>query len=147
MCIEAKRPVLVFTGMLATGAGTRGGMGITLENCHPRYARFNRSPVPRPECDRGQGVLAVAVGNDRHRAAQETRGLELHGWSPRYYSDELKREIAKRLRKRVFYGADYPMSSHERLVGEWREQGFADDVLDDIFHRNAEAFLASVGVT
>ena len=39
------------------------------------------------------------------------------------------------------------MLSHERLVEEWREQGFADDVLNDVFHRNAEAFLALVGVT
>lgn len=64
----------------------------------------------------------------------------------RYFSDELKREIGKRLRKRVFFGADYPMLSHERLADEWREQGFAPDVLDDVFHGNAQSFLASIGV-
>ena len=146
MCIEAKRPVLVFTGMSATGAGTRGGMGITLENCHPRYV--DRIAARYPDLN----VIAARVSwpwQSEMIATALHKGnvwMELHGWSPRYYSDELKREIAKRLRKKVFYGADYPMLSHERLVGEWREQGFADDVLDDVFHGNAEAFLASVGV-
>ena len=46
----------------------------------------------------------------------------------------------------VFFGADYPMLRHERLVEEWREQGFADDVLDDVFSGNAETFLQSIGV-
>jgi predicted TIM-barrel fold metal-dependent hydrolase len=72
--------------------------------------------------------------------------MELHGWSPRYFSDELKREIGKRLRKRAFFGADYPMLSHERLVEEWREQGFSSDVLDDVFSGNAASFLTSIGV-
>jgi uncharacterized protein len=62
--------------------------------------------------------------------------MELRGWSPRYYSEELKREIGKRLRKKVFFAA-YPMLSHERLVQEWQEQGFAPDVLDDVFHGDA----------
>jgi uncharacterized protein len=31
-------------------------------------------------------------------------------------------------------------------VEEWRELGFPSDVLDDVFSRNAESFLASIGV-
>jgi hypothetical protein len=38
------------------------------------------------------------------------------------------------------------MLSHERLVAEWREQGYPADVLDDVFTGNAEAFLAEIGV-
>ncbi|MDO0928764.1 hypothetical protein QQY24_26355 [Streptomyces sp. TG1A-8] len=64
----------------------------------------------------------------------------------RHRPSELKREIGKRLRKKVFFAADYPMLSHDELVQEWQEQGFAPDVLDDVFHGNAESFLTSIGV-
>jgi uncharacterized protein len=146
MCIEANRPVLMFVGMSATGAGTRGGGGITLEGCHPRYVDRVAAKYPdlnviaaRVAWPWQSEMIAIAL----HKA---NVWMELHGWSPRYYSDELKREIGKRLRKKTFFGADYPMLSHERLVEEWRELGFSSDVLDDVFSRNAESFLASIGV-
>jgi uncharacterized protein len=146
LCIEANRPVLIFVGMSATGAGTRGGLGITLEGCHPRYV--DRVAARYPDLN----VIAARVAwpwQSEMLAIALHKGnvwMELHGWSPRYFSDELKREIGKRLRKRVFFGADYPMLSHERLVDEWREQGFSADVLDDVFHNNADSFLSSIGV-
>ncbi|WP_166459341.1 amidohydrolase family protein [Amycolatopsis pithecellobii] len=146
LCVEANRPVLMFVGMTAAGAGTRGGMGITLEGCHPRYVDRIAARYPdlnviaaRVAWPWQSEMIAIAL----HKA---NVWMELHGWSPRYFSDELKREIGKRLRKKVFFGADYPMLGHERLVNEWREQGFASDVLDGVFSGNAESFLASMGV-
>jgi uncharacterized protein len=132
--------------MTGLGAGTRGGMGITLESCHPRYV--DRVAARYPDLN----VIAARVAwpwQAEMIAVALHKGnvwMELHGWAPRYFPDELKREIGKRLRKRVFFAADYPMLSHERLVTEWREQGLASDVLDDVFHGNAESFLASIGV-
>ena len=38
------------------------------------------------------------------------------------------------------------MLGHERLVSEWREQGYPTEVLDDIFSGNAASFLASIGI-
>lgn len=146
LCIEANRPVLVLVGMTGLGAGTRGGMGFTLEDCHPRYVDRIAARYPdlnviaaRVAWPWQSEMIAIAL----HKA---NVWMELHGWSPRYFSDELKRELGKRLRKRVFFGADYPMLSHERLAEQWREQGFASDVLDDVFHGNAQSFLASIGV-
>lgn len=145
-CIEANRPVLIFVGMTATGAGTRGGMGITLESCHPRYV--DRVAVKYPDLNVIAARVAWPWQSEMIAIALHKSNvwMELHGWSPRYFSDELKREIGKRLRKRVFFGADYPMLSHERLVEEWRDQGFATDVLGDVFSGNAESFLSSIGV-
>jgi uncharacterized protein len=146
LCIDANRPVLIYTGMSATGAGTRGGMGLTLEDCHPRYVDRVAAKYPalnviaaRVSWPWQSEMIAIAL----HKS---NVWIELHGWSPRYYSDELKREIAKRLRKRVFFGADYPMLTYERLVTEWREQGFSQEVLDGVFSGNAEDFLKSIGV-
>jgi predicted TIM-barrel fold metal-dependent hydrolase len=146
LCIEANRPVLMLVGMSATGAGTRGGMGITLEGCHPRYV--DRVAARYPDLNVIAARVAWPWQSEMLATALHKSNvwMELHGWSPKYFSDELKREIGKRLRKRVLFGADYPMLSHERLVQEWRDLGYAQDVLDDVFSRNAQEFLTSIGV-
>lgn len=146
LCREAGRPVLMHVGMSATGAGTRGGMGITLEGSHPRYV--DRVAARHPDLNVIAGRVAWPWQSEMIATALHKGNvwMELHGWSPRYFPDELKREIGKRLRKRIFFGADYPMLSHERLVAEWREQGYPDDVLDDVFSGNAETFLTEIGV-
>jgi uncharacterized protein len=66
---------------------------------------------------------------------------ELHGWSPKYFQPDLKHDIARRLRERVMFGADYPLFTYERLVRDWRAEGYGDEVLENVFHRNAERFL------
>ena len=63
---------------------------------------------------------------------------ELHGWAPKYFTEALKRDISRRLKKRVMFGADYPLFTYERLVSEWRALGFDEDTLEHVFHRNAE---------
>ena len=70
---------------------------------------------------------------------------ELHGWSPKYHTPDLKHEIPRRLKDRVMFGGDYPLFSYERLVRDWRAEGYPQEVLDKVFHRNAERFLAEVG--
>jgi uncharacterized protein len=147
LCIEANRPVLMLVGMSANGAGMRGGLGLELETCHPRYVDRIAARYPdlnviaaRVAWPWQSEMIAIAL----HKA---NVWMELHGWSPRYYPEELKREIGRRLRKKVFFAADYPMLSHERLVQEWQEQGFSSEVLDDVFHGNAESFLTSIGVS
>jgi predicted TIM-barrel fold metal-dependent hydrolase len=145
MCVEAKRPVLVFVGMSATGAGTRGGMGITLERCHPRFV--DRVAARHPDLNVIAARVAWPWQSEMIAIALHKANvwMELHGWSPRYFPDELKHEIGRRLRKKVLFGADYPMLGHKRLEDEWRAQGFAPDVLEDVFRNNARSFLASIG--
>jgi hypothetical protein len=62
----------------------------------------------------------------------------VHGWSPKYLTDALKREIRTRLKDRVMFGADYPLFRYERLIDDWASLGYDDDVLARVFHRNAE---------
>jgi predicted TIM-barrel fold metal-dependent hydrolase len=147
LCIEANRPVLMLVGMSANGAGMRGGLGLELETCHPRYV--DRIAARYPDLDVIAARVAWPWQSEMIAIAlhKDNVWMELHGWAPRYYPEELKREIGRRLRKKVFFAADYPMLSHERLVHEWQEQGFSSEVLDDVFHGNAEAFLTSIGVS
>ena len=66
---------------------------------------------------------------------------EMHGWSPKYLTDTLKREISRRFKKRVMFGADYPLFRYERLIEDWRALGYDEETLEHVFFRNAEAFF------
>jgi hypothetical protein len=41
------------------------------------------------------------------------------------------------------FGADYPLLGYERLLGDWKAEGYGEAVLDKVLRRNAEAFLAT----
>ena len=144
LCIEARVPVLVFVGTTGLGAGLPGGAGILLDDCHPRHldaiaARYPNLTIvaARPGWPWQAETIAVLM----HK---RNIWYELHGWSPKYHQPDLKHDIARRLRDRVMFGADYPLFTYERLVTEWRAEGYSEDVLEGLFHRNAERFLASV---
>jgi len=144
VCIEAKIPVMINVGMIARGAGVPGGLGVLLDDSHPRHVDSVAAGYPdmkilaaRPAWPWQSEMIAVLL----HKG---NVWQELHGWSPKYYTPELKREIARRLKDKVMFAADYPMLSYERLVREWREEGYSDEVLENVFHRNAESFLATV---
>ena len=47
-------------------------------------------------------------------------------------------------KERILFAVDYPLFSYERMVRDWRAEGYAEEVLERVFHRNAEAFLASL---
>ena len=66
---------------------------------------------------------------------------ELSGWSPKYFSDTLKREINGRLQDKFMFGSDYPALSHERLFKDWDALGLKSEVLEKVFYKNAERLL------
>ena len=144
LCIEARIPVLVFVGTTGLGAGLPGGAGILLDDCHPRHldAIAARHPdltivAARPGWPWQAETIAVLM----HK---RNIWYELHGWSPKYHQPDLKHDIARRLRDRVMFGADYPLFTYERLVSEYRAEGYSEEVLEGLFYRNAERFLGSV---
>jgi predicted TIM-barrel fold metal-dependent hydrolase len=137
--LAAGRPLLVLVGYTGAGAGLPGGDGVEIELCHPRYvdrlaARYADLTIiaGRPAWPWQDEMIAVML----HKPNVVT---ELHGWSPKYLSESLKREISRRLSTRVMFGADYPLFRYERLVADWRALGYDDDVLARVFHGNAEA--------
>lgn len=142
VCIEAGRPVMVFVGHTGAGAGLPGGGGIVLDMCHPRYVdalaarRADLNIVTgRPAWPWQDEMISIMLHKPNVYA-------ELHGWSPKYLTDALKREIPRRLKHRVMFGADYPLFAYERLVADWRALGYAEDVLENVFHGNAQKLFA-----
>jgi predicted TIM-barrel fold metal-dependent hydrolase len=146
LCIEAAIPVLIFVGTTGLGAGLPGGAGVILDHCHPRHLDWVAVHYPkltivaaRPGWPWQAETIAVLM----HK---RNIWYELHGWSPKYHTADLKHEIPRRLQDRIMFGADYPLFTYERLVRDWRAEGYSEAVLEKVFHKNAEVFLDSVGV-
>jgi len=142
LCIDAKVPALIFVGTTGLGAGLPGGNGILLDSCHPRHldavaARHAELTIiaARPAWPWQSEMIAILL----HKP---NVWCELHGWSPKYFTDELKREIPRRLSDRVLFAADYPLFRYERLFADWHELGYPEPVLQRIFRGNAERLLA-----
>lgn len=144
LCIEAKIPTLIFVGTTGLGAGLPGGDGILLDDCHPRH--LDQVAAKHPQLQ----IVAARPGwpwqAETIAVLMHKRNIwyEVHGWSPKYFTPDLKHEIPRRLRERVMFGADYPLFTYERLVRDWRSEDYSEDVLEDVFVNNAERFLAQV---
>ena len=143
LCIEAGIPVLIFVGTTGLGAGLPGGGGVILDHCHPRHLDWVAAHYPelkivaaRPGWPWQAETIAVLM----HK---RNIWYELHGWSPKYHTPDLKHEIPRRLKDRIMFGGDYPLFTYERLVKEWRAEGYPEEVLDKMFRRNAVRFAES----
>jgi predicted TIM-barrel fold metal-dependent hydrolase len=141
LSIDIGAPVLLMTGLTGIGQGIPGGKGIILEDGHPRHidrvaARFPELKIlaGRPAWPWQDDMIAVLL----HKANVH---YELHGWSPKYFTAALKKEIGWRLQDRILFGWDWPTLTLERLVEDWRSLGYTEEVYEKVFHRNAETFF------
>ena len=142
LCIEAGVPALIFVGTTGAGAGLPGGGGIRLDTTHPRHLDEIAASHPdltiiaaRPAWPWQDEMIAIMI----HKP---NVWYELHGWSPKYHTPSLKHEIARRLQDRVMFGADFPLFRYERLVADWQADGYKPEILEKVFHLNAERFFA-----
>jgi predicted TIM-barrel fold metal-dependent hydrolase len=67
--------------------------------------------------------------------------FDLSGWSPRYFPEALKKEIKGRLKDRVMFGSDYPVMPFEKLFAAWEKEGYAAELMEKIFFKNAIRIL------
>jgi uncharacterized protein len=144
LCCEARAPVLIMVGYTGLGATLRGGGGVILDYSHPRFLDATAAKYAdmiivgsRPAWPWQTEMIAVLL----HKG---NVWYEVHGWSPKYFAQDLKHEIPRRLKDRVMFGADYPLIGYERLIADWKAEGYEPDVLERVFHKNAENFLATL---
>ena len=147
LCIEAGIPILFFVGTTGLGAGLPGGGGVILDNCHPRHLDLVAAYYPELK------IIAARPGwpwqTETLAVLMHKRNIwyELHGWSPKYHAADLKHDIPRRLKDRVMFGGDYPLFGYERLVKDWIGEGYTPEMLEKLFHRNAEAFAQTLGLS
>jgi len=138
---ELKAPVMIDVGTTGMGAGLPRGMGAKLRHAHP-------PAIDELAADfRNLTIVAAHPGwpwVDEMTAIVLHKGnvfWELSGWAPKYFPPQLKVDIRSRLKDKVMFGSDYPSIPYERLLREWQELGYADDVYERVFHKNAERVL------
>jgi predicted TIM-barrel fold metal-dependent hydrolase len=134
-------PVMIDVGTTGMGAGLPGGLGSKIRHAHPLSIDDLAANFPG---------LTIVAAHPGWPWAEEMTAVALHkgnvywemsGWAPKYFPESLKRDIRGRLRDKVMFGSDYPSLPYERIFREWEELGYSDEVMELVFHGNAERVL------
>ena len=139
--MAAGSPVMILTGLTGIGQGLPGGKGILLEDGHPRYidavaARYADLKIlaARPAWPWQDDMLAILL----HKPNVT---YELHGWGPRRFTPALKKAISRELQDRVMFGCDFPVLRYEKVIEDWRSEGYSEDILQKVLCTNAERYF------
>lgn len=136
-----KVPVMIDVGTTGMGAGMPGGMGAKIRHAHPSALDELAADFPN---------LTIVAAHPGWPWVDEMTAVALHkgnvfwdlsGWAPKYFPAQLKVDIRGRLKDKVMFGSDYPSMPYARILREWDELGYADDIKERVFHRNAERIL------
>jgi predicted TIM-barrel fold metal-dependent hydrolase len=134
-------PVLVDVGTTGMGAGMPGGSGVLLRHAHPQAIDALAAAFP------GLTVIAAHPGwpwVEEMTAVALHKGnvyWELSGWAPKHFPPGLQTDVRGRLQDKIMFGTDYPSLPLDRLLREWDELGFSDEIMHKVFHANAERVL------
>jgi uncharacterized protein len=134
-------PVMVDVGTTGMGAGMPGGDGTLLRHAHPQAIDALAAAFP------SLTLVAAHPGwpwVDEMTAVALHKGnvyWELSGWAPKHFPASLKTDARGRLQDKIMFGTDYPSLPLDRVLREWDELGFSDEVMHKVFHANAERVL------
>jgi predicted TIM-barrel fold metal-dependent hydrolase len=138
---EMKVPVMIDVGTTGMGAGMPGGMGAKIRHAHPSAVDELAADFPN---------LTIIAAHTGWPWVEEMTAVALHkgnvfwevsGYAPQYFPPSLVRDIRGRLKDKILFGSDYPSIPYPRLLREWDELGYTDDVKERVFYRNAERVL------
>jgi predicted TIM-barrel fold metal-dependent hydrolase len=138
---ELKASVMIDVGTTGMGAGLPGGMGARIRHAHPSSIDNLAADFPN---------LRIIMAHPGWPWVEETTAVALHkgnvywemsGWAPKYFPGNLKVDIRGRLQDKIMFGSDYPSMPYERILREWKELGYKDEVMEKIMHGNAERIL------
>jgi len=140
-CVELKCSVQFHTGTTGIGAGLPGGGGIKLKYVHPMQIDEVAADFPDLK------IIALHVSwpwQEEMLAVLQHKGNvynDLSGWSPKYFSPSLKREINGRLQDKFMFGSDYPALMPERWLDDFEKEGYKQEVIEKMFYKNAQRIL------
>jgi predicted TIM-barrel fold metal-dependent hydrolase len=134
-------PALFHTGHTGVGANQHAGGGIRLKYSNPMYLDDVAVDFPsltiiaaHPSFPWQDEAISVAL----HKPNVY---IDLSGWSPKYFPENLVRYANTLLRKKVLFGSDYPMITPDKWMADFELVGFKDEVKPLIFKENAMTVL------
>jgi uncharacterized protein len=134
-------PVIVHTGQTGIGAAVPGGHGLRLRYSNPMLLDDVAAAFPtlqlvfaHPSVPWQDEALSIAT----HKS---NVWIDLSGWSPKYFPEQLVRAARSYLQDRVLFGSDYPMLHPERWMRDVAMHEFSEPVFRKITLDNAVRLL------
>lgn len=134
-------PIVVHTGQTGAGAGLPGGAGLRLSLSNPMLLDDLAAAFPalnivmaHPSVPWQDEAIAVAT----HKA---NTWIDLSGWSPKYFPENLVRQANSLLQNKVLFASDFPVLSPERWMRDFAELNIKDEVRPKILKTNAMRLL------
>jgi len=132
---------LFHSGTTGIGAGMPGGGGVRLKYSNPMYVDDVAADFPEldiilahPSFPWQDEALAIAV----HKPNVY---IDLSGWSPKYFPENLIRYTNTQLRHKMLFGSDYPLITPDRWLADFEKLPIRDEVRPLVLKENAAALL------
>lgn len=140
-CVELRVPVLFHCGTTGLAAGTAGGMGFRLDYVRPIYIDHLAADFPEltiicahPAWPWVAEAIAIAI----HKANVY---VDLSGWSPKYFPQELVWEVNSRIQDKALFGTDYPFIAPQRWLADFEKADYKPEVRQKVLLQNAKKVL------
>jgi hypothetical protein len=134
-------PAVFHTGQTGIGAGLPGGRGIKLRYSDPMLLDDVAADFPtltvilaHPSVPWQDAAISMAT----HKSNVY---IDLSGWLPKYFPEQLVHAANRQLRHKVLFGSDYPVISPDRWLTSFDELDIRPDVRSLILKDNAIAVL------
>jgi predicted TIM-barrel fold metal-dependent hydrolase len=138
---EAGLVALFHSGTTGIGAGMAGGGGVRLKYSNPMFVDDVAADFPElkiilahPSFPWQDEALAVAV----HKPNVY---IDLSGWSPKYFPENLIRYTNSQLRHKMLFGSDFPLITPDRWLADFENLPIKDEVRPLVLKENAVGLL------
>jgi uncharacterized protein len=138
---DARLIALFHTGTTGIGAGMPGGGGVRLKYSNPMLIDDIAADFPtldiilaHPSFPWQDEALAIAV----HKPNVY---IDLSGWSPKYFPENLIRYTNTLLKDKMLFGSDYPLITPDRWLKDFQTLPIKPEVRPLILKENAARLL------
>jgi predicted TIM-barrel fold metal-dependent hydrolase len=134
---EAGLIALFHSGTTGIGAGMPGGGGVRLKYSNPMCVDDVAADFPglriilaHPSFPWQDEALAIAV----HKPNVY---IDLSGWSPKYFPENLIQYTNTRLKDKMLFGSDFPLITPDRWLADFEKIPIRDEVRPLVLKENA----------
>jgi len=132
---------LFHTGQTGIGAGMKGGRGLRLGLSNPILldgvaADFGDLQIVMAHPSVPWQDEAISVATHKHNT-----WIDLSGWSPKYFPEQLVRAANAFLKGRVLFGSDFPLLTPDRWLRDVEQTSLTPGVMPGILRDNAARLL------
>jgi predicted TIM-barrel fold metal-dependent hydrolase len=142
---EAGLIALFHSGTTGIGAGLPGGGGVRLKYSNPMAVDDVAADFPEldiilahPSFPWQDEALAIAV----HKPNVY---IDLSGWSPKYFPENLIRYTNSQLKHKMLFGSDFPLITPDRWLADFEKLPIKDEVRPLVLKENAVRLLGLKG--